>query len=272
MKRQSTFVLAQLASEGQPEANLEKAKKAVAEANEKYHPDLMVFPECFMSYFSDHPPREVSLGTAQHLDGPFVIGMRELAKQYGHWIIFCMNEAVEDPDDDRNHNTIVVLDDKGEIVSSYRKTHLYDAFGYKESDTIKPGDKLFDPIDTPFGRIGLFVCYEVRFPEVARYLRARGADILIMPTAWVRGDLKSHQFRTLITARAIENTVYLVACDNCGQVFMGESVVVDPMGVPVATAGEEECLLCAHIDLDRVERVRAKLPAYKDRRPEVYVD
>ena len=270
MTRQSTFVLAKLASDGDPTVNFEKAKRAVAEANEKYKPDLMVFPECFMSYFSDHPPREVSLATAQHLDGTFVTGMRELARQYGHWIIFGMNEAVEDPEDDRNYNTIVVVDDSGEIVSCYRKTHLYDAFGYKESDNMKPGDKFFEPIDTPFGRIGLFVCYEVRFPEVARYQRSRGADIIIMPTAWVRGDLKSQHFNTLIAARAIENTVYMVACDNCGPMFIGESVVMDPMGVTIAAAGEEEGLMCAHIDLDRVERVRAKLPAYKDRRPELY--
>ena len=91
-----------------------------------------------------------------------------------------------------------------------------------------------------------------------------------MPTAWAKGDLKSHQFRTLITARAIENTVYMVACDQCAVDTMGESVVVDPMGVPVATAGEVETLLCAHIDLDRVEEVRKKLPAYKDRRPALY--
>lgn len=72
--------------------------------------------------------------------------MRELARQYGHWIIFGMNEAVEDPEDDRNYNTIVVVDDSGEIVSCYRKTHLYDAFGYKESDNMKPGDKFFEPL------------------------------------------------------------------------------------------------------------------------------
>ena len=109
----------------------------------------------------------------------------------------------------------------GDIVQVYHKTHLYDAFGFKESDNIKPGDKFFEPIDTPFGKIGLFVCYEVRFPEIARYQRKMGADIIIMPTAWVKGDLKSHQFRTLITARAIENTVYLCACDLCGVDSMG---------------------------------------------------
>ena len=267
---QSTFVLAQLAQEGLPEVNLEKAKKAVAQAKELYRADMVIFPEMFMSHFPTGTDRETCLATAETLQGPFVTEMRTLAKENGVWIIFGMNEKVEDPTDDRNYNCTVVLDAAGEIVSTYRKTHLYDAFGYKESDNNKPGDHFFEPIDTPFGKIGLFVCYEVRFPEVARYQRSKGADIIIMPTAWVKGDLKSHHFRTLITARAIENTVYMVACDQCAVDSMGESVVVDPMGVPVATAGEVETLLCAHIDLDRVESVRKKLPAYKDRRPELY--
>jgi predicted amidohydrolase len=91
-----------------------------------------------------------------------------------------------------------------------------------------------------------------------------------MPTAWIAGKLKSHHFRTLITARAIENTVYMLACDQCGPDTIGESVVVDPMGVPVVSAGESEELLVAYIDTKRVEDVRKKLPAYKDRRPDLY--
>ena len=114
------------------------------------------------------------------------------------------------------------------------------------------------------------MCYEVRFPEVARDQRAKGADIIIMPTAWVTGKLKSLHFRTLITARAIENTVYMLACDQCGADSIGESVAVDPMGVPIASAGEGETLMVARVDMDRVQEVRAKLPAYKDRRPELY--
>lgn len=268
----SRFVLAQMEQKGLPEENLESARKAVAEAMERYQPDLMLFPECFMSHFPLGTDRAVCLGTAQSLSGPFVTGMRSLAKENGIWIVFGMNEKVGDPEDDRNYNCTVVVDSRGEIVGTYRKTHLYDAFGYKESDDNKPGDQFFEPIDTPFGKIGLFVCYEVRFPEVARYQRAKGADIILMPTAWVPGPLKSPQFRTLITARAIENTVYMVACDQVGVNSMGESVVVDPMGVVVASAGEVPALICAEIDTDRVEEVRKKLPAYKDRRPELYVN
>ena len=268
VKRESTFVLAQMASDGYPDHNLEEARKAMAEA-QKYEPDMVIFPELFMSEFPLGTPVEVCHSTAQRLDGPFVTEMRALAKQYGTWVVFGMNEIVDDPDDDRNYNTSVVVNSEGEIVTHYHKTHLYDAFGSKESDKIKPGDQLFEPIDTPFGRIGLFVCYEVRFPEVARDQRAKGADIIIMPTAWVCGKMKSLHFRSLITARAIENTVYMLACDQANDKSIGESVVVDPMGVPVASAGGEKQLLVARVSLDRVDAVRKKLPAYKDRRRNV---
>lgn len=270
MQRQSTFVLAQMASGGQPEVNLEKARNAAARAAERYHPDVMVFPEMFMSYFPIGTDHAAAPAVSQPLDGPFVTGMRELARQYGFWLVFGMNETVEDPADHRNYNTTVVVNSGGEIVSFYRKTHLYDAFGFRESEINKPGDKFFEPIDTPFGKIGLFVCYEVRFPEVARYQRSKGADVIIMPTAWAAGKLKSLHFRTLVTARAIENTVYMLACDQCGAGAIGESVAVDPMGVPIASGGEAEDLLMVHVDLDRLDEVRAKLPAYKDRRPELY--
>ncbi len=267
---QSTFVLAQMASDGQPEVNLEKAKKAIAKASELYHPNVMIFPEMYMSFFPSGTDHSITMATSQTLDGSFVTEMRAQAKQYGMWLIFGMNETVVDPADPRNYNTTVVVNSDGEIVSTYRKTHLYDAFGYKESDTIKAGDHFFEPIDTPFGKIGLFVCYEVRFPEVARYQRSKGADIIVMPTAWISGKLKSLHFRTLITARAIENTVYMLACNQCGGDCIGESVAVDPMGVPIASGGEVEDFLVAHLDMDRVKAVREKLPAYKDRRPELY--
>lgn len=267
---QSIFVLAQLEAAPYAEENLKKAQAAVEKAVEKYHPDFIVFPESFMSHFPTGTERETILSVGEALDGPFVTGMRKLAEQYGLWMVFGMSEKVEDPEDERNYNTTVMLNDKGEIVSTYQKTHLYDAFGTKESDNIKPGNALFEPVETPFGKIGMFVCYEVRFPEVARQQAAKGAEILIMPTAWVRGDLKSHHFRTLITSRAIENTVFMLACDQCGVRYMGESVAVDPMGVPISCGNEREDLIPVYIDTDRIAEVRKKLPSFKDRREALY--
>ena len=112
--------------------------------------------------------------------------------------------------------------------------------------------------------------YEVRFPEVARDQRRKGADILLMPTAWAAGELKSLHFRTLITARALENGVYVLACDQCGSGTIGESVAVDPMGVPVAAAGAEETLLLVRTDTDRVQEVRRRVASFDQRRPELY--
>lgn len=182
-----------------------------------------------------------------------------------------MKETIEDPADHRCYNTVVMVNNKGEIVQTYRKTHLYDAFGYKESNEYKAGDKFFEPVDTPFGKLGLFVCYEVRFPEVARYQKAKGAEIVIMPTAWFKGDLKSHQFRTLITSRALENTFFVFACDQCGGTAMGESVAVDPMGVAFAAGNEREELIPVYVDTDRIKEVESKLPSFKDRRPALYI-
>ena len=260
--------MVQMESVADPAENLRKASGFVKEAMELCDPEFIVFPETFMSEaFGEIRERNA---WAECLDGPFVTGMKKLAKDNDVWMVFGMKEKVEDPADYRVYNTVVMLNNEGEIIQTYHKTHLYDAFGYKESDEFKAGDAFFEPVDTPFGKIGLFVCYEVRVPEVARYQRSKGADIIIMPTAWVKGDLKSLHFNTLITARAIENTVYMIACDQYSKTRMGESIAVDPMGVTLASAGEGEKVIPVYIDTDRIEEVRKKLPAYKDRRPSLY--
>ena len=267
---QGSFVLAQVASVGEAAENLKKAEALAERAWQTYQPDVLVFPEMFMSFFPFGTERERVLAEAQPLDGPFVTRMRALAKQYGMWIVFGMNETVEDPADRRSYNTIAVVDRQGELVSAYHKTHLFDAFGHRESDAVKPGDRFFEPIETPFGRLGLFTCYELRFPEVARDQRRKGADILLMPTAWADGEHKRLHFRTLITARALENGVYVLACDQCAPGTVGESLAVDPMGLPLAVAGADETLLFVRTDTERVREVRQRVASFDQRRPELY--
>ena len=264
------FVLAQTVPVGDPAINLKKAEVLAEQAFANWHPDVMIFPEMFMSFFPWGTDWKTILSAAQSLEGNFVSGMRALARRYAMWIVFGMSETVEDPADHRAYNTIVVVDNRGELVSTYRKTHLYDAFGYRESEGIKPGDRLFAPIETPFGRIGLFTCYEVRFPEVARDQRRKGAEILLMPTAWAAGKLKSLHFRTLITARALENGVYVLACNQCGGDTIGESMAVDPMGVTIACAGEAETLIPVCTDTERIREVRSRVASFDQRRPDLY--
>ena len=266
----SRFVLVQAVNSGDPSENLKKAEYYIEKAYAEYYPDVIVFPELFMTNYPPETDIDTVLASTETLEGPFVTTLRKLAKQYGMWIISGMSEPADDPEDKRKTNTTVMIDSDGKIVSVYRKTHMYNAFGFRESDTMLEGDSLFEPVDTPFGKIGLFVCYEVRFPEIARYLRSKGAEILIMPTAWAEGRIKSHQFHTLINARAIENGCYVVACDLCSPGYLGESVVVDPMGINVSCAGEGEQLLFAEIDTERIEEVRKKVPSFDQRRPELY--
>jgi predicted amidohydrolase len=132
------------------------------------------------------------------------------------------------------------------------------------------GENPYQVIDTEIGKFGIIQCYEVRFPEIARELTLQGADILLMPAAWLYGLLKEDHFETLIRARAIENTLFICASALKGSIFSGRSMVVDPMGVVVASAGDEEGLIIAEIDFDRIKRVRDKVPTLVNRRPELY--
>ncbi|MDF2683687.1 MAG: amidohydrolase [Brevibacillus sp.] len=265
------IVMAQLGSTDDKQVNLQKAEKALQDATEVYGADLVVFPEAYMSYFIVGTPREVKLNDAEAIDGPFVSGMCELASKYGVWIIFGMRERTEDAQDDRVYNSVILADSSGQVVSSYRKTHLYDAFGAKESLAIKPGDSLFEPVDTPFGKIGLLVCYELRFPEISRYQALHGADILVVPSGWVKGPVKERHWESLVTVRALENTAYVVACNQVNDHYIGQSLVVDPMGVVLARGAETEALIPCRVDLARVQEVREKLPSHLHRQPELYV-
>ena len=267
----SIIVMAQ--TEACPDAaqNLQKAAAAVKESAVLYHGNMIIFPEVFMDSHPIGTPRETVISTAQSLNGPFVTGMRALAKESHMWMVFGMTEQTGSTTDDRSFNTTVILNSEGEIVSTYHKTHMYDAFGVKESDTYVPSDQLFTPVDTPFGRIGLMVCYELRFPEIARSQALQGAEILIVPAGWVKGDLKSLHWKSLLTARAVENTLYVVGCDLYSKdAYMGESMAMDPMGIPIASAGEGSCLIPCYIDTDRIRAVREKLPCWANRRPELY--
>jgi predicted amidohydrolase len=263
------FASAQMQPGAVPEENLTKAEGAIALAAQR-GAKLIVFPEVYMAWMApDEMKAERARRVSQPLDGPFVSGLAQAARKSGIWVISGMLETAAQTAG-KCYNTTVVIDERGELVAYYRKTHLFDAFGYKESSTFAAGDKLFTPLETPFGRMGLFVCYELRFPEVARYQAERGVDFFIMPSAWVNGSMKEVHFRHLVMARAIENTAYMITSDQVGNQYMGRSLLVDPMGVVLAEGPEGEGMLYADVDLSRIEEVRGKVPSVSHRRAELY--
>lgn len=248
--------------------NLAKGCEAVVQAASR-GAGLLVFPELFMAWEPNTKDPAAIRALAQPLDGTFVRGLAQAARAAGVWVMSGMVEEPVDPEY-RAHNTTVVLNDRGELVAAYRKTHVFDAFGYEESRTIAPGDRLFQPIETPVGQMGLLVCYELRFPEVARHQVQRGADVLVVPSAWVAGPMKELHWRTLVLARAIENTVYVIAAGQVGNQFLGRSLIVDPMGVVLAEGSEGEGVIYADVDLSRVRAVRDKVPSLQHRRANLY--
>jgi predicted amidohydrolase len=224
---------------------------------------LVVFPE-YSSYFSPTLGQDF-VDAAQSLDGEFVAGIRALAAELGICIVFGLVERIDEPA--RFSNTLVAVSAAGDLVATYRKLHLYDAFGDKESDWVRPGE--IEPpglFEFEGFAVGLQTCYDLRFPEVTRRLVDAGATLVLVPSEWVRGPLKEHHWRTLVTARALENTLYVAAADHAPPVGVGNSMIVDPMGVEIATVGEVSDVAVAAISLHRVGSVRSLNPALALRR------
>jgi len=222
--------------------------------------DLLVLPEAFARDFGD--PGSDLAPYAEPLDGPFVTGLREAASRRGTAMLAGMFETSDDPA--RPYNTLVLTD--GEELVSYRKIHLYDSFGQRESDLVSPGQVA--PVVTGVGgfRTGLMTCYDLRFPELARALCGAGAEVLVLPAAWVAGPGKIAQWQTLLRARAIENICWVVAAAQPGPRYCGHSMVVAPTGDVVAEAGEGEELLETTLDLAAVREARERNPSLGNRR------
>ncbi len=259
--------IAQLVTSVNKEENLQKAKEYVSKAKTA-GADFVLFPEMYMAFVKPSTGTQ-PVDVAEPLDGPFVQGLAAAAREHQIYVLCGMYETVPG-DEKRAYNTTVFLDRNGNLKHRYRKTHLYDAFSVKESDTIVPGSEPYQVIETEFGTIGMMVCYEVRFPEISRQLALQGADFLFIPAGWFVGAMKEEHWEILVRARAIENTTFICAANQVGNVYTGRSMIVDPMGVIVASAGEEETLIVADIDPARVTRVREKLPSVVHRRPEFY--
>jgi predicted amidohydrolase len=257
------IAVAQFAPGDDTAANLERMSRLAGDAANR-GALLVVFPE-YSSYFTQTMDASW-LEHAQTLHGPFVRALAELAAELGIHIVAGMAERVPE-EQKRVANTVVALDNHGELVAHYRKVHLYDAFGQRESEWIVPGS-IEEPQTFAFGgfTVGLQTCYDIRFPEVTRRLVDAGADLVLLPSEWVRGPLKESHWRTLITARAIENTVYVAAADHAPPVGAGNSMIVDPMGVELATIGEATDTAVAWISPSRVIEVRKLNPALALRR------
>ena len=247
---------------GKPEANFAHAEDLIRQAM-KDSPDVLVLPETWNTGFF---PKE-DLALLADKDGKTVkekIGA--VAKEYGVNIVA---GSVANLKNGKVYNTAYVFDRQGNCIASYDKTHLFTPMG--EDDYFEKGDHLcrftLDGVSC-----GLIICYDIRFPELTRSLTVPGLDMLFMVSQWP--NIRTFHLRSLTTARAIENQMFLCCCNSCGKAgqtqYGGNSAIIDPWGETIALAGENEELLSAECDFSILQNIRTSINVFADRRPELY--
>ncbi|MDA2810048.1 carbon-nitrogen hydrolase family protein [Nocardiopsis sp. RSe5-2] len=255
-----TAAVVQFAPAEDKDANLATIEALLGEAAGR-GARLAVLPE--YAVFTAPAMDDRFVDSAEPLDGPAVTRLAAVAAGLGLTVIAGVNEAAGNG---RIHNTLVGLQGGG-VAAVYRKVHLYDAFGYRESDRViaaDPGEPGLLEVDG--FTVGMQTCYDLRFPETTRVLADAGADAVALPAEWVPGPLKEYHWNTLVRARAIENTVYVLAAGQSGPAGSGNSAVVDPMGIAVAALGEAPGIGTAALERERIDHVRAVNPALSLRR------
>ncbi|MCA9828623.1 MAG: carbon-nitrogen hydrolase family protein [Nitrosopumilus sp.] len=249
------------------EDNLNKILSYISKASSK-NATLCTFPEFMMFYTnSTQTPKQLA-NLSETINGNFVTTIANAAKEKQIEVVGSFYEKSRKTN--RVYDTSFVIDKSGKVISTYRKIHLYDALGFKESKKMDSGSKISKPVGTSIGRIGMMICYDLRFPEMSRTLAVAGAEVLVVPSAWVKGNMKEEHWITINKARAIENGCYVIAPDQVGNIYCGRSLVVDPYGKILLDMKKRQGISFVNIDLNNVKQTRKALPLLKNRRTDVY--
>lgn len=259
--------IVQFCASTQKDVNLKKILGFIRQAAQR-GAHLCAFPEFMMFYTnSKQTPKELAT-LAEAINGNFVTTIAKAAKKNSIQVVGTLYEKSKRKD--RVYDTSFLIDKSGKIVSTYRKIHLYDALGFKESAKLEAGSKISSPVKTSIGKIGMLICYDLRFPEVSRILASAGSEILIAPSAWVKGNKKEEHWITINKTRAIENGCYVVAPDQVGNIYCGRSLVVDPYGEILLDMKKKQGIGIVDISLDKVKQTRKALPLLQNRRTDIY--
>jgi len=265
--------LVQMNAQQDEQKNMEKAMAFVDEAVKK-QAELVALPEFFHFMGANKEKR----AHTHDLQGGR-LPQRLKAKASEHQIFLLGGSFLEaTPQEGMFYNTSVLFGPDGSLLAAYRKIHLFDVeipgrLRFLESRVTLPGQKVV-VAETPHGLWGLSICYDLRFPELFRSLALKGAELIFVPSAFALFTGKDH-WEPLLRARAIENQVYLLAPNQIGThppsyQSLGSSMIVDPWGTVIARAPDQEGIITADVDPNRVKKVRAELPCLQHRVPEVY--
>lgn len=265
----------QLNSQVDKDLNIKVATDYIAHAAEA-GARFVLLPE-YTDYLG---PMKGARAAAEEQGGPAHQAFAEAARAHQVWV-HCGSIRVQAPDG-RAYNTSLLFRPDGTLAAHYRKIHLFDVdipdgVTHRESDTIAPGqDLVICEVETM--RVGLSICYDLRFPELYRELAVAGADLLCVPAAFTFYTGRDH-WEILLRARAIENQCYVLAAGQVGTYptdggsigrTNGRSMLIDPWGVVVACASDAPGMFAADLDLERMNTIRAEVPSMANRRPDVY--
>lgn len=249
---------------GDKDRNLKETEEMLKKAleNEK-GVDLVMFPEY---NYGEFPEKESAYDYAETMDGTYVKVMGQLARDYG--VCLLPGSFAERAEDRRIYNTMPFFDRSGTMLGAYRKIHLADVAGARESEVVKPGEEI-TIIPTEFGKIGLMICYDMRFPEQARAMAEQGADMICMCACWPVGRIlppRTNHWDTLTKATALYNLTYFAACNAYGQVKgsypFGNSRIVNPWGDVVADASNGNRIIYGEMDFSYQRQVREEIGSF----------
>jgi predicted amidohydrolase len=263
----------QLNSNGDKGRNLDSAERLVRAAAAD-GAELVALPEKWNLLASGG---EMAAG-AESLDGPSLTAARSWARELSiHLLAGSIAERDDDASSDRAFNTSVLIGPDGDDLATYRKIHMFDVEAggvtYRESEHEQPGEEIVSASVDGL-ELGLTVCYDLRFPELYRILAVRGARLIAVPSAFTAATGRDH-WQVLLRARAIENQAFVIAPNQVGKAAphyssYGHSAIVDPWGVELVVAPDEECFIAAELDLAAQDRTREELPSLANRRPQAY--
>jgi len=259
---QLTIALGQMDVQmGEPQANVRKAAQFAAQAA-RSGADLLLLPELWSTGYDLQRAAVYATAVTTGIFAETAV----LARTHHLAIV---GSCLSDLGEGRVGNTAVYHNPNGKVQAIYSKTHLFRLMD--EEKYLTAGDGL-TLVETAWGKMGLAICYDLRFPELFRWYALHGARLILLPAEWPQPRLA--HWRTLLQARAIENQLFIVACNRVGtsngQTFFGHSCVIDPWGAVVLEMGEEKGMETAVLDLSLVDSVRHKIPVFADRRPDIY--
>ena len=253
------------------EENLRKASLMIAQGVEE-NADFIVLPEMFNCPYSNDKFIEYA---EVEKDSQTLLEISKLACENN---IYILAGSIPEKENDKLYNTSYLFDKKGDIIAKHRKMHLFDIdvkgkITFKESDVLTAGDN-FTIANTEFGKIGIGICYDIRFPELARIMAQKGASILFYPGAFNMTTGPAH-WELLFKSRALDNQVYCVGVapalnEDASYHSFGHSIVTSPWGEIIAEANEKETLIISEIDLDEIKKIREELPLLKNKREDLY--